>query len=47
MDIDLWTKIQDEIKLRVEAEPSLGSFCIAIPDGARRGNTGDNSEGSH
>ena len=30
MDIDLWTKIQDEIKLRVEAEPSLGSFLYSL-----------------
>ena len=30
MDKDLWTKIQDEIKLRVEAEPSLGSFLYSL-----------------
>ena len=30
MDVDLWTKIQDEIKLRVEAEPSLGSFLYSL-----------------
>ena len=30
MDTDLWTKIQDEIKLRVEAEPSLGSFLYSL-----------------
>ena len=30
MDKDLWFKIQDEIKLRVEAEPSLGSFLYSL-----------------
>ena len=30
MDRDLWTKIQDEIKLRVDAEPTLGSFLYSL-----------------
>lgn len=30
MDRDLWTKIRDEIKLRVDAEPTLGSFLYSL-----------------
>lgn len=30
MDRNLWTKIQDEIKLRVDAEPTLGSFLYSL-----------------
>jgi serine O-acetyltransferase len=30
MDRDLWKKIQDEIKLRVDAEPTLGSFLYSL-----------------
>ena len=30
MDRDLWTKIQDEITLRVDAEPSLGAFLYSL-----------------
>ena len=30
MDRDLWTKIQDEIRLRVDAEPSLGAFLYSL-----------------
>jgi len=30
MDKDLWIKIQDEIKLRVDAEPTLGSFLYSL-----------------
>ena len=30
MDKDLWNKIQDEIKLRVDAEPTLGSFLYSL-----------------
>ena len=30
MDKDLWTNIQDEIQLRVDAEPTLGSFLHSL-----------------
>jgi serine O-acetyltransferase len=30
MDRDLWTEIRDEIKLRVDAEPTLGSFLYSL-----------------
>ena len=30
MDRELWTKIQDEITLRVDAEPSLGAFLYSL-----------------
>ena len=30
MDRDLWTKIQNEIRLRVDAEPSLGAFLYSL-----------------